>query len=69
MNKHQHKRTFLIWLSIYPLITVLFYALGGWIKDFPLPLKTLVLTAIAVPIVSYILLPFYHKIFSKWLNS
>lgn len=67
MKHEKHKRALLIWLAIYPLITILFYALGGFIKDFPIPIKTLILTIIAVPTVVYVILPFYMKIFKKWL--
>jgi antibiotic biosynthesis monooxygenase (ABM) superfamily enzyme len=65
----KHKRVFLIWLAIYPLITLLFYVLGGFLLQFPIPLRTLFLTLIAVPIMAYIILPFYNKVFAKWLEK
>lgn len=68
-NGIQHKRAFLVWLAIYPLITVLFYLLGDFLIQFPIPIRTLILTGIAVPIVAYVILPFYNKIFAKWLNK
>lgn len=64
----RHKRVFLIWLGIYPLITLLFLLLGDYIAQLALPLKTLVLTVIAVPTLAYVILPFYHKVFAKWLE-
>ncbi len=67
MKNEKHKRALLIWLAIYPLITILFYALGNLIQDLPIPIKTLILTLIAVPLVVYVILPFYMKIFKKWL--
>eukprot|EP01041_Mallomonas_annulata_P036855 gene36855-60043_t len=48
-SSNKAKRAFLIWLAIYPLITILFYVLGDVIKDLPIPLKTFCLTIIAVP--------------------
>ena len=70
MNNHtRHKRTFLIWLAIYPLVTFLFYLLGEFLLQFPLPVRTLILTLIAVPVMAYIILPFYHRVFDKWLNK
>mgnify|MGYP000738807251 CR=1 FL=1 len=70
MNKYtRHKRVFLIWLAIYPLITVLFYVLGPHLQQFPVPLRTLMLTLVAVPIMAYIILPFYNKVFEKWLDK
>ena len=65
----KHKRTFLIWLAIYPLVTLLFYLLGNILMPFPLPVRTLILTLIAVPVMAYVILPFYNKIFHKWLNK
>lgn len=64
-----HKRAFLVWLSIYPLITALFYVLGEYLSPLPLALRTFVLTIIAVPLVSYLIMPFFNKVFAKWLRS
>lgn len=68
-NKIKHKRAFLVWLAIYPLVTLLFYLLGEFLLQFPLPVRTLILTLIAVPMMAYIILPFYHRVFDKWLNK
>ncbi len=68
-SKAQHKRAFLIWLAIYPLITLLFFTMGGWLATLPLALRTLVLTAVAVPLVVYAILPAYYKLFHQWLNE
>jgi antibiotic biosynthesis monooxygenase (ABM) superfamily enzyme len=67
MKHEKHKRALLIWLAIYPLITILFYLLSDFIQDLPIPAKTLILTLIAVPLVVYFILPFYMKIFRRWL--
>jgi antibiotic biosynthesis monooxygenase (ABM) superfamily enzyme len=70
MNKNtQHKRAFLIWLAIYPLIAIIFMVFGGYLAKFPVPLRTLMLTVIVVPLMVYIILPFYYKVFGKWLND
>ena len=70
MSKNiQHKRAFLIWLAIYPLITILFGLLGDYLLRYPLAVRTFILTAIAVPIVFYLILPFYNSVFTKWLNQ
>lgn len=69
MGKHEkHKRAFLVWLAIYPLITLLFFGLGDLLLDFPVPVRTLILTLIAVPLMVYVILPLYHKLFDKWLK-
>ncbi len=70
MNKNiQHKRAFLIWLAIYPLITIIFYFFGEYLMKIPLPLRTLLLTGSMVPIMVYVLLPFYNRLFAKWLSK
>jgi antibiotic biosynthesis monooxygenase (ABM) superfamily enzyme len=70
MSKNiKHKRAFLIWMAIYPLITILFLVLGDYLMPYPVAVRTLVLTAIAVPTVVYVILPFYEKLFAKWLNK
>jgi antibiotic biosynthesis monooxygenase (ABM) superfamily enzyme len=68
-NNEKHKRAFLIWLAIYPLITILFLLMGDFLVQFPVPVRTLILTLIAVPMVVYIILPIYSKLFHKWLNN
>jgi antibiotic biosynthesis monooxygenase (ABM) superfamily enzyme len=70
MSKNvQHKRAFLIWLAIYPLITVLFFLFADLLIRFTLPVRTLILSAIAVPLMVYLILPLYYRLFDKWLNK
>jgi antibiotic biosynthesis monooxygenase (ABM) superfamily enzyme len=70
MNKNtQHKRALLIWLAIYPLITIIFIVFGEYLIQFPVPVRTLMVTVIVVPLMVYIILPFYNKVFAKWLND
>ena len=66
---NKHKRAFLIWLAIYPLITILFFLIGDLLSHYPLVIRTFILTAVAVPIVFYVILPFYNRIFKQWLNQ
>lgn len=52
------KMAIVIWLAIYPLITLIFTLLGKYlILINPLPLRTLVITLIAVPTMVFILIP------------
>jgi antibiotic biosynthesis monooxygenase (ABM) superfamily enzyme len=67
-SNDKHKRAFLIWLAIYPLITVLFMLLGDFLSGYPLAVRTFILTVIAVPIVFYAILPLYYKLFQQWLK-
>ena len=56
-----------IWLAIYPTITVLLALIGPHTADWPLPLRTLVLTAIAVPLMVFVLLPRLQRVLAPWL--
>lgn len=62
------KMALIIWLAIYPLITLIFAVFGKHLIQInPLPLRTLLITVIAVPIMAFILIPTLQKIFHKWL--
>jgi len=68
MNKHpKYKMALLVWIAIYPTINLLFYFLGDYLVQLHMLLRTLLLTAILVPLMVFILLPFLTKIFRNWL--
>ena len=52
----------MIWLSVFPTLTVINFVLGDWLVTLPPLLRTLVLTTVAVPIVIYGLMPQLHKV-------
>jgi hypothetical protein len=52
----------MIWLAVFPTLTVLNLALGGWLSTLTPVLRTFVLATIAVPIVIYGLMPHLHKL-------
>jgi antibiotic biosynthesis monooxygenase (ABM) superfamily enzyme len=63
----RHRFALLVWIAIYPTITLLLHLGGPVINDWPLPLRTLALTAIAVPLMVFVLLPALQRMFSGWL--
>lgn len=64
------KMAVIVWLVIYPLITIIFVAFDRQIGQInPVPLRTLVLTLILVPLMVFFLLPFVQKVFSAWLKK
>jgi antibiotic biosynthesis monooxygenase (ABM) superfamily enzyme len=67
-KNERHKRTFISWLAIYPLITIILYLAQGMLGDIPLALKTMLITLVVVPLMSYLVMPFYNRIFRKWLE-
>lgn len=64
------KMAIVIWLAIYPLITTIFALLGKQLMLInPLPLRTLIITIIAVPIMVFILIPTLQKLLRNWLSK
>lgn len=59
----------MVWIAIYPTITLVSLLIGDYIKNLPLPLKTLIMTGILVPLMVFVLLPFLGKILGNWLKK
>ena len=58
----KHQLTLMSWLCVFPTLTVINLALGGWLRPMNPVLRTFVLATIAVPIVIYGLMPQLHKV-------
>lgn len=58
----KHQLALMIWLAVFPTLTVLNLTIGPWLSDAGTVLRTLVLATIAVPIVIYGLMPGLHHI-------
>lgn len=52
-----HVRAFITWVAVYPTITIALMALQPWIGGLAVPLQTLVLTVLVVPLAAYGLIP------------
>ena len=57
----KHQLALMIWLCVFPTLTVINLALGDWLRTMNPVLRTFVLATIAVPIVIYGLMPQLHK--------
>lgn len=61
---------FVTWLAIYPTITVLlavFEPLG--LLDEPIPVRTLLLTVVLVPVMVFVFVPALVRLLGGWLRS
>lgn len=67
--KTKAKITALTWVGIYPLITLILWFFGENLSHIILPLRTLLLTLILVPLMTLLVMPFLRKIFGPWLQS
>jgi antibiotic biosynthesis monooxygenase (ABM) superfamily enzyme len=59
----------MVWIAIYPSITLLQLLIGKQLMALPIPLRSLILTLILVPLMVFVLLPILRKILGSWLNK
>jgi antibiotic biosynthesis monooxygenase (ABM) superfamily enzyme len=57
----KHQLAAMIWLAVFPTLTVINLIFAGWLRPMPPVLRTFVLATIAVPIVIYAVMPQLHK--------
>jgi antibiotic biosynthesis monooxygenase (ABM) superfamily enzyme len=63
----KHQLALMIWLAVFPTLTLLNLALGGWLGTLAPVVRTFVLVTVAVPIVIYVLMPQLHRIRGRLL--
>jgi antibiotic biosynthesis monooxygenase (ABM) superfamily enzyme len=64
----KHQLAVMIWLAVFPTLTVLNLLLDGILHQTPTVLRVLVLATIAVPIVIYGLMPLLHRVRTSLLT-
>jgi antibiotic biosynthesis monooxygenase (ABM) superfamily enzyme len=64
----RYKLAVIIWLAIYPSLTLTLTLLSPLIADWPVFLRTLVATVILVPAMVYVLIPAMQRLFAGWLR-
>ena len=57
----KHQLALMIWVAVFPTLTVLNLVLGDSLATLPRVARTFVLATIAVPIVIYGLMPHLHR--------
>lgn len=57
------------WAVVWPLITGLLLALDHVVADLPVPLRTLILSGLMVPIMSYAAMPLALRALRAWLST
>jgi len=58
----KHQLALMIWLCVFPTLTVINVVLGDWLRPLSPVLRTFVLATVAVPIVIYGLMPHLHRL-------
>lgn len=63
------KQALVIWMGIYPLVTLLIWVMEPYLGGLPLYVRTLVLTVILVLLMTYLVMPFLMRHLSGWLHA
>jgi antibiotic biosynthesis monooxygenase (ABM) superfamily enzyme len=58
----KHQLALMIWLAVFPTLTVLNLVLGDWLRTLTTVERTFVLATIAVPVVVYGLMPHLQRL-------
>ena len=64
----KHQLALMIWLAVFPTLTVLNLVLGDWLSTLSPVARTFTLATIAVPIVIYGLMPQLHRVRGRLLT-
>lgn len=64
----RHQLALMIWLAVFPTLTLLNLTVGTLLEDTNTVLRTLVMASIAVPIVVYLLLPRLQRVRARLLG-
>ena len=62
------KTAVVVWLAIYPSITLVLWLAGPRIQGWPLPVRTLAITVVVVPLMVFLLLPGVQRLLAPWLR-
>jgi antibiotic biosynthesis monooxygenase (ABM) superfamily enzyme len=65
----KHQLALMIWICVFPTLTVINLAFGDWLRTMSPVVRTFVLATIAVPIVIYGLMPHLHRLRIRLLTS
>ena len=63
----RRKLAVVMWVSVYPTITLLIWLLWPMVAHLPMAVRTLVLSLIMVPLMTWIIVPFVTRRFMPWL--
>jgi uncharacterized protein len=63
----RYKLALITWLGAYGVITLILAVLGPAIAAWPLPARTLLLSALMVPTLTWVIVPALARLFRHWL--
>ena len=62
----RYKQAVLTWIGVYPLLTLTLALLGPMMETWPLAFRTLLVTLILVPILTWLVFPALNRIFARF---
>jgi antibiotic biosynthesis monooxygenase (ABM) superfamily enzyme len=62
----RYKTAAITWLAIYPTLTLILALFGDTLSEMALPLRTLAITAVLVPVAVYALVPALRHVVAGW---
>jgi antibiotic biosynthesis monooxygenase (ABM) superfamily enzyme len=65
----KHQLALMIWVAVFPTLTVLNLVLGDSLASLPKIVRTFVLATIAVPIVIYGVMPRLHRLRARMITT
>lgn len=65
----KHQLALMIWVAVFPTLTVLNLLLRDALSELPVVLRTFVLATLAVPVVIYGLMPQLHRVRARLLTA
>jgi antibiotic biosynthesis monooxygenase (ABM) superfamily enzyme len=63
----RHQLALMIWLAVFPTLTIINLVLADWLRPMSPVLRTFVLATMAVPIVIYGLMPHLHRLRARFM--
>jgi len=63
----RYKQAVITWLGVYPTLTATLALLGQVMEPWPLPLRTLLVTLLLVPLLVFVVFPLLNRAFQGWL--
>jgi antibiotic biosynthesis monooxygenase (ABM) superfamily enzyme len=67
-NPPRWKTAVVVWVAIYPSITLVLWLAGPRMASWPLAVRTLAVTALVVPLMVFVLLPVLQRLLGPWLR-
>lgn len=62
-----YKMALVTWITIFPLITLIVLLTGPLLEDLPVAVRLGITTAIAVPVMTWVLMPRVTRLLRRWL--